>query len=560
MGMLQKMLLILQKVDPKSLVWLIKQLDKIPNQAIRKSVEDELMNKNWDYIHKMGLIQHSIYGVDIQPIAVELSKLRFFLTLMVDEDINDKAENRGINPLPNLSFKFVAANTLIGLPKQEQQQNAFDKEFIEPKIAKLQKVRENFFHSQGNEKEILKNEFMKVQEDIGITISQNKDIYSDKIANELTNWNPFKDDASDWFDPKWMFGVEGGFDIVIGNPPYGAKISPRQKQYFKNNYYSCQTVQNVRKGNPDTYIAFIELGLKSVNENGTLTYIVPLSVTSSESNISLHQYIEQNCSAAFFTNFSVRPRPIFLNAVVNTSIIKLVKGKSSNVPIYSTKMYRKKEDNTVEKIIKNINYQEVSRYYLEGRYPKISDDIEKNILTKIRNIKTKISNLIAENGSKIYYRFAGGRYFKVITNYPTNSSAETSLSLDKRYANSIGAILSSNLFFWYYQIYSDNLNMKSIEVESFPFPKNKFNENDLKKLEEIYQRYLNDIERNANVRTTSRYANISHFKEYKISKSKKIIDEIDNLIYSFYGLTKEEIEFIINYEISFRISDRFNGL
>ncbi|MCK4358944.1 MAG: Eco57I restriction-modification methylase domain-containing protein [Candidatus Cloacimonetes bacterium] len=272
MGMLQKMLLILQKVDPQSLVWLIKQLDKIPNPMVKKAVEDELMNKNWDYIHKMGLIQHSIYGVDIQPIAVELSKLRFFLTLVVDEDINDKAENRGINPLPNLSFKFVAANTLIGLPKKEQQQNAFDKEFIEPKIAKLQKVREDFFHSQGNEKENLKTEFMKIQTDIGITLFQHKDSFSNKIAVELTNWNPFKDDSTGWFDPKWMFGIKDGFDVVIGNPPYLSAVTMARntqiKKYFKKHY-------TLATGSYDIYILFLLKGVELINDLGTYSWIIP---------------------------------------------------------------------------------------------------------------------------------------------------------------------------------------------------------------------------------------------------------------------------------------------
>ncbi len=83
MGILQKMLLILEKVDPDSMNWLIRQLDKISNPAVKKAVEEELMNKDWKYIHKMGIIQNAIYGVDIQPIAVELSKLRFSLQLLL---------------------------------------------------------------------------------------------------------------------------------------------------------------------------------------------------------------------------------------------------------------------------------------------------------------------------------------------------------------------------------------------------------------------------------------------------------------------------------------------
>jgi hypothetical protein len=182
-------------------------------------------------------------------------------------------------------------------------------------------------------------------------------------------------------------------------------------------------------------------------------------------------------------------------------------------------------------------------------------DIEKKILKKIFNQKIKIRDLIKQKGDNIYYRFAGGRYFKVFTNYSTGSSAERTITFDKKIANSIAAILSSNLYFWFYQIYSDNLNLKAYEIESFTIPIEKLTDEIIIKLEQIYSSYLADIERNANIRQTTKYANIDSFKEYKIGKSKHLIDQIDNIICPLYGLTKEETEFIKNYEIQFRLQD-----
>jgi hypothetical protein len=103
-GILQKMLLILHKVDPDSIQWVIRQLDKIPNVLVRKALEEKLMNENWQYKHKMGIIQNAIYGIDIQPIATEITKLRLFLTLIVDENVMEDSPNKNIHPLPNLSF------------------------------------------------------------------------------------------------------------------------------------------------------------------------------------------------------------------------------------------------------------------------------------------------------------------------------------------------------------------------------------------------------------------------------------------------------------------------
>ena len=158
------------------------------------------------------------------------------------------------------------------------------------------------------------------------------------------------------------------------------------------------------------------------------------------------------------------------------------------------------------------------------------------------------------SGSPIVYRFAGGRYFKVITNYSNGSSAERTIYFDDEIANSIGCILSSSLSFWFYQIYSDNLNWKNFELSEFRIPE--LSPTNIKVLNDLYTRYLQDIENNAKVRVTSGSSsyNVSNFKEYKIGKSKNIIDEIDDYIAPLYGLSQEETNFIKNYELEFRLA------
>lgn len=555
MGVLHKIIALLKKLDKGATWWKAKQVEKAAKVLDSKYLNDfkeKIENSNSDYARKLGVIQHSIYGVDIQPIAAEISKLRSFLSLIIDENIDDKADNRGIEPLPNLEFKFVTANTLISLDEGKKGgMMAFDFGETNELQNQLQQLRNTYLQASPQEKENLKQQFEKLQTQI--YKNELKAGGQNKRAQQLAAWKPFSNESSAWFDPDWMFGVEK-FDVVIGNPPYGAKTTTNQKQYFKERYFSARTSKKENlKGNTDTYIVFTELGIECLNENGIICYIVPLSVTSSESNISLHNYIVKNCKFAFFSNYSVRPKQIFLNAMVNTSILIIQKGKNNNnCEYYSTKMYRKSDNNKVEDILKNIKYQPVNRYAFSGKYPKISDDIELNILNKLFNIDEKIINYIhnSESGKPIFYRFAGGRYFKVITNYTTNSSAESFFLVKNDYQNIIGAVLSSNLFFWYYQIFSDNLNLKSIEIENFPLPKKIIVIK--KELNDLYENYLEDIERNASVRQTENYNNISEFKEYKIRKSKNIIDKIDNLIYKFYDLTSEEIEYIINYEIEYR--------
>jgi hypothetical protein len=155
---------------------------------------------------------------------------------------------------------------------------------------------------------------------------------------------------------------------------------------------------------------------------------------------------------------------------------------------------------------------------------------------------------------------AGGT-LKLSLPYSAKSSAEKVLKFDKNIANVVGAILSSNLFFWFYQIYSDNHNLKLYDISIFCIPYKKLLENPeiIKKIEEVYNEYLNDIEKNAIVKKTTQYKKIKEFKEYRIRKSKHIIDKIDDLICPLYGMTEQEIDFIKNYEIEFRLSDEISN-
>lgn len=282
--------------------------------------------------------------------------------------------------------------------------------------------------------------------------------------------------------------------------------------------------------------------------------IVPLSFISSDAMSGVHRLLLGSCEKIRVSSYAVRPEPVFKNAVVDTTIVMFVKTETKCEHIYSTRLNRKKgTDFSLQNLIDHLQFTDVKNLLMYGRIPKIGTAIEQSILTKIRKCNM-ISTFKRAEGKSIYYRAAGGRYFKVITNYSTNSSAEKCLTLDRDYSDVIGCILSSNLSFWFYQIYSDNHNWKSGEIESFTIP-NIDNET-RERLIKLYDIYLKDIERNANVRFSSGNStyHVDEFKEYKIVKSKKIIDEIDDIIGPLYDLTKEEIEFVKKYEIEFRMA------
>jgi hypothetical protein len=320
MGILHKMLLILQKIDPESKQWLSKKLARIDNEILRKELEKNLKTENWDYIHKLGIIQNSIYGVDIQPIAVEISKLRFFLSLIVDERIDDDKPNRGVVPLPNLEFKFVAANSLIGLPLTS---SLSQMELFEARdyINRLKELRDAYFTSYGEEKNKIEQEFQRIQNKMFEYAHKEMVTHKKTLETQtlkLSEWNPFADEASSWFDPEWMFGVKDGFDIVLGNPPYMGfhGIDKQFKRQLQKIYVSAD-------GKFDLYIPFIERSYTLMPENGYFVFICPTAFTKRDHGEKLRQFLRKNVCIKGLVDFE--HDQMFEGAVNYTGIFSFIK-------------------------------------------------------------------------------------------------------------------------------------------------------------------------------------------------------------------------------------------
>ena len=290
MGALQKIVFILQQIDPNAEIMHSMDLKQTPPE-FRRHIQEEFSAGNYDYLRKLRVIRESIYGVDIQPIATEISRLRCFLTLVVDQAIKDDKPDRGIKPLPNLDFKFVTANTLIGLPKNEngvQQMGIYDNR---EKIERLKQIIDDYFNSSGIEREQLKAKFAQEQKALLREMEQEhgwSNIQKAELSNKLIDWEPFSHKTADWFDPEWMFGIKEGFDVVIGNPPYVnvfilSKIK-RDKQEYKKTYISA-------KGAFDLYVLFMEFGLMMCNEHGSVAYITPNKYLSAEYAVALRKLI-----------------------------------------------------------------------------------------------------------------------------------------------------------------------------------------------------------------------------------------------------------------------------
>ena len=316
MGVLQKIVMALQKLDPDAKWWKKRQLKRITNPIIKKALREKLNASSVEYARKIGIIQNSLYGVDIQPIAAEISKLRCFLTLIVDENINDSTENRGIEPLPNLEFKFVTADTLVRLPKEEGQTGLFDN-FEE--IELLTELREEYLQSSGKKKVKIKERFIRVQN----KILKSHNLFTDKESRtyKQTTWNPFGHEKADWFDPKWMYGVDS-FDVVIGNPPYieSKKLTKEDKDVFKN--------YKTASGKFDVFCLFIELSENLLKEKGIHSFINPTTFFNKDFGKALRNYIHTFFNVLEIFDFN--DYQVFPTAITYTGIFIFQKNENKN--------------------------------------------------------------------------------------------------------------------------------------------------------------------------------------------------------------------------------------
>lgn len=406
MGMLHKLVYLLGKLDPDNSKWreiqkqkAIKETEEAYNIGNKEEREKRLLdisevfeNNSSDYGRKLYLIENCIFGVDIQPIAVQIAKLRFFVSLIVEQRICPQRENLGVRPLPNLETKFVAANTLLDVlrPGQQRLRNV---EII-AKEAELKKIRAQHFLARTPQ---TKNNYRVKDAKLRIEIAKllEGDGWDKYTAQKLAAWDPYDQNAwADFFDSEWMFGVSDGFDMVIANPPYLSHEKIKDKIIIKDSYSTYEPFA-------DMYCYFLELAIKLQNKNGSLTFITSNSYLRSEYGAPLRKYIKNNNYILHLIN--IDDAQIFNNAIVNVAIIISSKSKSfsnSNCIVANSQILL---DNNFEEYIHENSYL-YSQQDFDTKYWSL---VKANILTLQKKIAVK-GKTLEKLGIKIRLGLATG--------------------------------------------------------------------------------------------------------------------------------------------------------
>jgi len=360
MGILQKMVHLLHKLDPNNEKWKQKQLDKIDDEILKEEIAEvfDKNNNELDYGRKLYLIENTIFGVDIQNIAIQIAKLRFFISLIVDQNVNKDKKNLGIRPLPNLEFKLMQGNSLLETINGFDPLDETDKVRNKNNKTRIQNLKRNFHKFYKASSKIDKDEIKdKIKEDIDVlfknvlvnydkelqqTIKENDVFNTSKVVQKkhkqqvedkkliekiLKEYDEFGS-STELFLYKIYFAevfANGGFDIVIGNPPY---IRQEKIKDLKPKLQSERDKFLSYNGTADIYIYFFEKGYKLLKPNGILSYITSNKYTRARYGKEFRKFVLENTSILEYIDFN--GVKVFDSATVDTSILTYRKSNKEN--------------------------------------------------------------------------------------------------------------------------------------------------------------------------------------------------------------------------------------
>lgn len=550
------------------------------HQNFRKVLADIEQHPNVKYYIYKSIILNNLYGVDIMKEAVEIAKLRLFLKLVAEVEPDSEDENYGLEPLPDIDFNIRSGNTLVGYATEEELDKGLswsfdfdsDKEKLHEKMDVVARAFKRYKEIQleegiidykefKNAKDDLINRLAELNDSLNDYLAKDYGIVRDKDKNKYEKWynshKPFH-----WFAEFYeIINDKGGFDVVLGNPPYivynSNNVSYRLKDYITE---SCKNLY--------AFVLERAYQLTKLNYNG---FIIPSAAFGTPSTLALRKYILKKVKTCFVSYFSgdAHPAVLFEGVKLRLSII-ITNGNPdiSDVNLNTTKYLRwyAEERNW---LFQRLFYGKVPKKIFQTTFPKVNLSFETDLLDKlVKNNKTANNYYLPyKTENVIYYHNAPVFFIRAIDFLPKYES-ETSYSprsnhLKELYTDNektkaaILAIINSSIFFYWYTNYSANRDLTSFDMQNFPIS-SKAIMGDFHFYKQV-KLLMADIKKNSKMREYNYTTGTVRYQEFYLRESKPVIDEIDKLLAEHYGFTEEELDFIINYDIKYRMGKELAG-
>jgi hypothetical protein len=538
---------------------------------ILKRVED---HPNRRYFVLKSVIVNNLFGVDIMEEAVEICKLRLFLKLVAQIE---RAED--VEPLPDIDFNIRAGNTLVGfaslgevkktqegtlgfgkseVARIEEEAEIADRAFC--KFREMQTLQGMSPVQFAEAKEELRSRLKKLTDELDLFQAGEYGINESKIPNKrkreeaFTKWRkshqPFH-----WFAEFYGILKSGGFDVIVGNPPYVEKKSVHVQYSILN--YCTESTNNL-------FAYASERSRLLLGPSGRFGFILLLSAMSTDKFEPLQSLVLQQ-NPVWVSHFDDRPSRLFENLehCQQTIVLYLVPENTTDKSVHVTRCYKW---NAAERshLLNLIEYVRTKPGYMKGSLQKISSAIEASIFEKLWRFATPLSHHTLDNGPHVvFYTRKVHAFLNILDFVPEirdgkgkrrDPSEQKTVEFGNKASAAVAlCALNSTLFRWYLTAFSDCRNVNRREVLSFPVDLQRLVERHGEELGKLAKRISASLKSTSEVREM-RFGGETLTVQCIIPKhSKPIIDEIDKVLARHYGFTDEELDFIINYDIKYRM-------
>ena len=538
-----------------------------PNKLsdFRNVLDQVSEHANERYFILKSIIIDNLYGVDIMDEAVEICKLRLFLKLVAQLESYDQIE-----PLPDIDFNIRAGNTLVGFTSLEEVQEVLSTDLIKqlslPQIEERAEIADRAFrqfremqttHGMNadkfaNAKLELKKRLDDLREELDEYLAND---YGIKANNEkaYTQWRnshqPFH-----WFVEFYGIIHKGGFDVIIGNPPY-VEYRKVRKRYTVSGFATLDC--------GDLYAYVLERSYE-LSPRGRLGMILPVSIMSTDGFNSLRRLLNESSRGQFFQAFAERPSKLFSGVEKRLCVYLL--GDRAKKPKLHLSNYRRwlsEERITLFDTAQFVDFTGANPP-VNSSVPKIRSEIERRILAKLSE-QSPLNKYYEQKSKFLIYYTRKARYFVQFFDFipdifdgvgnrlePTELKVLYFDSESRR--DALLALLNSSLFFWFFSVNSDVRNLNRREIDLFPCSIKNMCKRDMSTLGSLGLALTRDYVAHSKLQT-------SNYKKYGTRKvqtfqpreSKPIIDRIDRALAAHYGFSDKEIDFIINYDIKYRM-------
>ena len=543
----------------------------LKNKPFFKSELKEILKHHTiHYYIKRAIITNNLYGVDIQEGAVDIAKLRLWLSMVSEMNL----ELSKIEPLPNIDYNILRGNSLIGFTKavktgglQEHleldiKESVRSLKFAFPNAAKeleslskspnienLIKIKEilvDLFRQEQNSvaskvlRGVIVNIDEKLQEKLDLLYMSyvNSKLGKPIIMQQLREVKPFH-----WVNafPDIIKNGNSGFDVMIGNPPYGDILSKTEKD-ITSVLFTCY--------NGEIASLFVEQSANALKEGGYFSNIITYAITFSKSLSKNRELIYNNFNECHISTYDRDKCRIFVGVTQSVSIIVCDRKKSgSKCKFYTSTFFREMSEDK-RRFFNSIKYQLANDYLINEkvcvpinnthRLPKIGSDESLSILNKILKNKLTIKEALTRTNKKvkIWIRTSGNYWYNSFDREPYKSSEIKPYYVPDNLKFYFFVLMNSNLFYLWFRIFGDGRHMNLDILESFPIPSDELVNKNQVILKKVGELVISDL-----------FNNFDKERElFNTSRVKRTIDKCDVLLAKMYGFSDKELDYILNYD------------